>query len=74
MPDPNFPDEFAGPHALGAKIELEVASEELPEDLAEPEFAGPKGIAGGSELPINESEPPVDNLNATGLRKLTLRT
>ena len=69
LPDPNFPDEFAGPHALGAKIELEVASEELPEDLAEPEFAGPKGIAGGSELPINESEPPVDNLNATGFEE-----
>lgn len=65
FPDLKFPDESTGPHALGAKIEPEVASVELPEDLAEPEFAGPKGIAGGSELPINESESPADNLNAT---------
>ena len=69
LPDPKFPDESAGPHALGAKMEPEVASVELPEDLAEPEFAGPKGIAGGSELPLNESESPADNLNAIGLEE-----
>ena len=69
LPDLMFPDESAGPHALGAKIEPEVASVELPEDLAEPEFAGPKGIAGGSEVTLNESDSPTDNLNAIGLEE-----
>ena len=68
LPDLKFPDESDGPHSLGAKIEPEVASVELPEDLAEPEFAGPKGIAGGSVLAINESESP-HNLNATGFEE-----